>query len=220
MKNALWPAVHAVFNELQQLREKFSHVAAEEDTQDPLTFISNDQKKIEKLVATRKELRGRLMQLKTIMADHLSEREVYLSLFPIVVYIDEAIQTEVFQVSQQQWALLQKELFEVEDGGVLFYDSLDDALRQPETLPFILEIFYLCLNSGFKGKYADNPARIESFKQTISYRIPVSEKGDAQLEYKTPLMIHSRIASPWYYVAAVVAAMIIYAVFLVRGGMV
>jgi type IV/VI secretion system ImpK/VasF family protein len=218
MKNELWQAVYAVFNELEDLREKFSHFTQETDNTDPLILIETDQKKLKQLVSSRKDLRSLLMQLKATMADHLSEREVYLSLFPIVVYIDEAIQMEVFQVTEQQWSLLQKELFDIEDGGVLFYDSLDDALRQPETLPFILEVFYLCINSGFKGKYCENPTRLNSYKEIIRNRIPQAELTEKEIEYKNPLMIQSHFSSLWYYAGAIVASVLIYAVFLIRGG--
>ena len=218
MKNELWQSVFEVFNEVEGLRENFSHFSLQNDQDDPLYMAANNQKKLEQLVITRKDLRSRLMQLKAVMADHLSEREVYLSLFPIVVYIDEAIQTQVFQVTEKQWALLQRELFDVEDGGVLFYDSLDDALRQPETLPFIFEVFYLSINSGFKGKYSDNPTRLESYKQILRNRIPRSEILEKKMAYKSPLMMTSNFSAIWYYAVAIVLSGITYAIFLIRGG--
>lgn len=216
MKNELWLAVHAVFQALEKLGKNFGQKSVEVSSSTFQLEEIEEPHNIEQLVQARKELRSLLMHLKSVFGEHLSEREVYMSLFPIVVYIDETVQTEVFQVNEKQWALLQKELFDIEDGGALFYDTLDDALRHPETLPFVLEIFYLCMNNGFKGKYADNPARISSYLEMLHNRIPTAEVDFAPLDGEAPKLEHG-YSPRWYYLVAIGLAASCYIAFMKIG---
>ena len=218
MKNELWLAVHAVFHSLEKLGKNFSQKTVETAALSYNLEDSSEPQHLKELVQARKELRSLLMHLKSVLAEHLSEREVYMSLFPIVVYIDETVQTEVFQVSEKQWALLQKELFDIEDGGVLFYDTLDDALRHPETLPFVLELFYLCMKSGFKGKYAENPARLNSYLEMLKNRIPTTEIDFMALDAELPKLEHG-CSTRWYYLAAIILAGACYGAFLYVGSL-
>ena len=216
MKNELWVAVHAVFDALQKLRNDLKDLGSDDTNQDAES-AQTSAVILDQLVTARQNLRNELMQLKVILAENLSEREVYLTLFPVVVYLDEAVQTEVFQVTEKQWALLQKELFDIEDGGQLFYDTLDDVLRQPETLPFILEVFYLCLNSGFKGKHSDNPVRIDAYLQMLKTRIPSADVEAKAIVNKRPLMIERGIPPGWYYAGAAVILIVAYLLFVTNG---
>ena len=76
----------------------------------------------------RAELRNQLDFLKATIAEHYSERDTYMVLFAIVAQIDELIQTNFLQTMNISWPLLQKELFQIDNAGEVFYEILDDIL--------------------------------------------------------------------------------------------
>ncbi len=125
------------------------------------------------LVEVRSKLRNKLDLLKAQLAEHLTEREVFLVLFPLVVLFDELVQNRfVAGGGGGSWPPLQSELFKIDDGGEVFYNTLDDLLRKPDTLPFVYEVFYLCLSLGFRGRYTDNLTKINEYKHKIETKIP------------------------------------------------
>ncbi|MEZ0227893.1 MAG: DotU family type IV/VI secretion system protein, partial [Planctomycetota bacterium] len=125
------------------------------------------------LVEVRSKLRGKLDLLKAQLAENLNEREVFLVLFPLVVLFDELVQNRfVAGGGGGSWPPLQSELFKIDDGGEVFYNTLDDLLRKPDTLPFVYEVFYLCLSLGFRGRYADNLTKVNEYKHKIETKIP------------------------------------------------
>jgi type VI secretion system protein ImpK len=56
---------------------------------------------------------------------------------------------------KERWAdnPLQLEFFGTYLAGEIFYDKLDEIRQRPETNPDLLEIYYLCMLLGFRGKY-------------------------------------------------------------------
>ncbi len=189
MKNALWSAVYELFAELDVLMsrgERFEGErpaapgqAAAADAAQPKrggaskaaffkAYVEKDD-----LVEVRAKLRARLDVLKAAVAGQLTEREGFLVLFPLVIVYDELVQNRfVAGGGGGTWPPLQTELFRIDNGGEAFYDTLDDLLRKPDTLPFIYEVFYLCLSHGFRGRYAENPAKIAEYEQKLEAKIP------------------------------------------------
>jgi type IV/VI secretion system ImpK/VasF family protein len=126
------------------------------------------------LVEVRSKLRAKLDLLKAQLAENLTEREVFLVLFPLVVLFDELVQNRfVAGGGSGSWPPLQSELFKIDDGGEVFYNTLDDLIRKPDTLPFVYEVFYLCLSLGFRGRYADNLTKVNEYKHKIETKIPL-----------------------------------------------
>jgi len=86
--------------------------------------------------------------------------------FALVAFLDEAV-TGVSFSDKEMWLTnpLQSELFGLNSAGEDFFRRLDDLRRRPnENLP-VLEVYYLCLVLGFKGKYhLDNP---EGLRQLV-----------------------------------------------------
>jgi type VI secretion system protein ImpK len=79
--------------------------------------------------------------------------------FALVAFIDEAIaggsipEKEVWSASP-----LQSELFGLNYAGEEFYRRLHELRQRPGSNTSLLEVYYLCLVLGFKGKYLlDNP---------------------------------------------------------------
>jgi len=72
------------------------------------------------------------------------------------------------------WTQLQLEFLGFDDGGVQFYTKLEELLGQPDTPHLVLEAYYYCLRDGFCGLYADNPARIDDYKERLEKRLVVA----------------------------------------------
>ncbi len=227
MKNPLWSAVYELFGELDTL------VSREERFEDrPTTgaaapapapsdaarrtggqagffraYVAKDD-----LVEVRAKLRSRLDMLKASLAETLTERESFLVLFPLVIYFDELVQNRfVAGGGGGTWPPLQTELFQIDSGGAAFYETLDDLLRKPDTLPFVYEVFYLCLSSGFKGRHVDNLAQVEEYKSKLKAKIPVPEVPRKPIEARQST---SAFATSPVWIYAVAAGLIVSAYLL------
>jgi len=156
------------------------------------------------IVGLRAELRSRLVKLKSKLSETLTEREVYYALFPLVVYADELAQSATHGRSAT-WPPLQRELYELDNGGEAFYSSIDILLNREETSPLIFEVFYLCLSAGFLGQYANTPEKIEAYKARLAARIPVTLPRERDDSHASPPSVEWVRFPAWYYILAVVA---------------
>ncbi len=155
-------------------------------------------------VALRSELRKQLLGLRASIADVLTEREVYFTLFPLVVYADELVRG-VARAQVTRWEPLQSELYDVTDGGELFFAYLDQLLVKDDTHPVVFEAFYFCLSDGFKGMYAGSPVRLDELKNRLRLRIPTPEVRVEPIGERPPIEL---AGSPWRYYAAASCAVL------------
>jgi type VI secretion system protein ImpK len=74
--------------------------------------------------------------------------------FAIVAFIDETILSSSWS-QKEEWTStpLQLELYDQFDAGEVFFDRLHQLRQRPEMNAEALEVFYLCMTLGFKGKY-------------------------------------------------------------------
>ncbi|MFT3765641.1 MAG: DotU family type IV/VI secretion system protein [Minicystis sp.] len=152
------------------------------------------------LVKLRDGMRRLLDILRRDLSRGLSEHEVYSVLIPIVIYCDE-LANAVTRGSLQRWEPLQSEKFNIENGGELFYWSIEERLRQPETHPLVFEVFYFCLHDGFVGMHAGDARKIEEYKDRLRKRIPVLPTVAAPRKERLAPKI---VSFPWKYYAAAV----------------
>jgi type VI secretion system protein ImpK len=86
-----------------------------------------------------------------------SEEETKLAMFAIVAYLDETILTQN-QAAFADWRRkpLQEELFGVHIAGEIFFQNLENIIRQPDSLSGadLLEVYALCISLGFRGRYS------------------------------------------------------------------
>lgn len=155
MNQDLWEMVAIINNLLIPLREA--------DT--PATIAMVD------LVDLRSKLRTQLDYLRTAITEQYSERDAYFVLFPLTAHCDELVKHLILDINQLEWPPLQQELYQVVDAGDLFYELLDNALRKPETLPLVYEVYYFCLRDGFYGRYSGNPDRLADYTQRLCEHI-------------------------------------------------
>lgn len=81
------------------------------------------------------------------------ESQIKFAVFALVSFIDESVLTAQFDF-KTEWEKnpLQLELFNEQVAGVTFYEHIDELLKRPEDID-ILEIYYICLIFGFRGRY-------------------------------------------------------------------
>lgn len=167
------------------------------------------------LVSLREQIRKRLKTLEGRLAEVLGDYDRYHALFPIVVYIDELVQVST-RGEAGRWEPLQSELFDEDNGGETFFSLLEEKLRQTETHPFVLEVFYFCLSDGFTGTHQGDPKRIEEFKQRLAERIPLQPMESARAE--GPRSVHL-VSFPWpFYAIAVVLVLLTHLFFFWAAG--
>lgn len=167
-------------------------------------------------VKLRARVRQRLVWLKGQLSSTLPEHEVHYVLFPIVVHFDELVRL-VSRGATTRWEPLQSELYDVDNGGELFYTRLEERLRQEETPPIVFEVFYFCLSDGFQGMHQGDARKIAEYKARLEQRIPKKPVEDVDDDAAgAPVEL---VRFPWlYYGVAAGAAVGLYAVLSWIGG--
>lgn len=167
-------------------------------------------------VKLRARVRQRLVWLKGQLSSTLPEHEVHYVLFPIVVHFDEQVRL-VSRGATTRWEPLQSELYDVDNGGELFYTRLEERLVQEETPPIVFEVFYFCLSDGFQGMHQGDARKIAEYMARIEQRIPKKPIEDVDDGPEgAPVEL---VRFPWgYYAAALGAVVGLYAVLSWIGG--
>ncbi len=84
----------------------------------------------------------------------ISREDARRASFAIVAFIDETILASDWQ-HKEEWMSrpLQQELFDRYDAGEEFFEKLETLRDDPGVHAEVLEVYYLCMTLGFKGKY-------------------------------------------------------------------
>lgn len=135
----------------------------------------------DEVTALRGRLRDRLTWLRSRLREGLDNRDAYLVLFPLVLHVDE-LAAEALAAAGTEWRPLQLDFFDVDDGGELFFSTLDQVLGADETPPLVLEVFLYCLRDGFVGRFAGYPAKLQEYRERLAGRIPTEEPPPARSE--------------------------------------
>lgn len=228
MKNEQWLAIYTIFEKMEQLCGGLKSPYSDPDS-DLLSATAEDsapqrksggskgnqnkgKQNIVDIVKVRSPIRTQLDFLRAKLSETLSERDCYLILFAIVALFDEHVQAN-YLGDNESWPPLQTELFQIDDAGEVFYETLDDILHKPQTLPLVYEVFYFCLNHGFRGRYNDNPVKITEYLRRLRVKIPVHELGNIQAVPEETDQIKFVGSMAWYYAAAAVAVTVSYFMF-------
>jgi len=219
MKNEQWEAIHVVFEKMEQLCVHLQRPApskaaeakkAEAAEGVPKEEIAPTTTEDFNIVKVRAEIRTQLDFLRVKLAEQLTERDCYLVLFPIVAYFDEHVKTCYLAERQLSWPPLQKELFQIDDAGEIFYETVDDLLRKPQTIPFIYEVYYFCLNQGFQGRYVDNPVKINEYMKKLREKIPVVDLSNIEATTVETGQVTLVGSAVWYYLASAAVLVLCY----------
>ena len=88
-----------------------------------------------------------------------------------------------------KWRALQSELYETDEGGLLFYDTLDELLSE-EASSVVYEAFYFCLRLGFLGSLRTTK-RVASYMNALSERFSQPVEAVPQSTSATPRFFDS-----------------------------
>lgn len=173
----------------------------------------------ETLERMRSELKTQLDTLKDSLTREMGENEVYLVMFPLVLLCDEMVMSQLGKPQQTMWPLLQADLFQINYGGDVFYDFVDERLAKPDTPTVVFEILYYCLASGFVGKFGSDNSKVLRYKSLLTERIPgalvLLRKKKRRKEVREKIEREERPATPpidakqpqrssaWYYLTTV-----------------
>lgn len=146
----------------------------------------------------RDELETSLYRVRDTFKQELTERQTYQLIFPIVVFFDEIIQV---RYPEKSWELLQKNLFETDRGGALFYESLDELLDEnaPEC---IYQAYYFCLKLGFEGRLSGNAIKLDSYQERLKTRFALPEAEVQTAPVSAGKVAPTTIRFYWYYLSA------------------
>ncbi|HVG39146.1 MAG TPA: type IVB secretion system protein IcmH/DotU [Pyrinomonadaceae bacterium] len=83
-----------------------------------------------------------------------ADNQVQAVKFAAASFVDETVLTADFPL-RDEWEKypLQLEYFGEHLAGVKFFERLDELLKAPEVNADVIEVYYLCLLLGYKGKY-------------------------------------------------------------------
>lgn len=163
------------------------------------------------LVELRIKLRAQLDRLRSTIIELHSERDAYFVLFPLTAHCDELVKKVILDINHLEWPPLQQELYQVADGGDLFYELLDNILGKADTLPLVYEVYYFCLRDGFYGRYGVNPDRISDYLKKLHSHIVLKPITTKVAELPTlNKWANFRIQNRVYYSLATVLLILFY----------
>lgn len=84
-----------------------------------------------------------------------SDKIIQVAKFALAAFVDETVLTNNFPL-REEWEKypLQLEFFGEQLAGNKFYEKLESMLRQIEVTADAVEVYYVCMLLGFKGRYA------------------------------------------------------------------
>ncbi|MEJ7617381.1 MAG: type IVB secretion system protein IcmH/DotU [Pyrinomonadaceae bacterium] len=83
-----------------------------------------------------------------------ADQQIQSAKFALAAFIDETMLTADFPL-RDEWEKvpLQLEYFGEHLAGIKYFDRLEELLKNPEANADAIEVYYLCLLLGYKGKY-------------------------------------------------------------------
>lgn len=83
-----------------------------------------------------------------------SEKQIKDVKFALAAFVDETVMTTSSSL-REEWEKfpLQLEYFGEQLAGVKFFEKLDELIKSIKTDAEVVEVYYLCMLLGFKGKY-------------------------------------------------------------------
>jgi type IV/VI secretion system ImpK/VasF family protein len=219
MKNKFWGAVHEVYTRMEEQfgRSLFHADPLDSVAEKPVDRDEGPPVTSEDLIRVRAELRTQLDFLKATLEEQFSERDSYLILFAVVAQIDEAIQIRFMRSLNTAWPLLQKELFQIDNAGEVFYEILDDILLKPQTPLFVKEVYYFCLRYGFSGRYLGNPVKLQDYQKKLETGLEQVDLKDREEALEGSGSVRDFRSPYWSYLITVGVVFVGYVLLLLLG---
>jgi type VI protein secretion system component VasF len=169
MNLAIWQDLIAAHREAGELIAQTTPEAAATDLEALPATVGEDA-----MASLHAALRQSLGRLAAKLGARLDEAELKQLLFVLAIALDEKVQRRLAPDDAPRWPLLQRALFDVHDGGDLFYDLVEDRLGRADSADQLLlfELCYFCLGDGFVGRHSRNRPAIDEQMRRLVERIP------------------------------------------------
>lgn len=150
------------------------------------------------------KLRQLLARISAKLGPALDHGDIKQILFILAIAVDEKVQRRLAPEEAPKWPLLQRALFDVHDGGDLFYDLVDDRLARTDTPELVFETCYFCLSDGFVGRHSRNRPMLEEYKRKLAGRIarPQGQDGEERTTAYAPAADAGQLPTRWYLYSA------------------
>jgi len=113
-----------------------------------------------------------------------NHRIIQVSKFALASFVDETVLTNNFHL-KEEWEKnpLQLEYFGEQLAGNKFFDKLQAMLKQIETTQDAVEIYYICMLIGFKGRYAiyEKEKFLATMQETANALVKVGKISPVEL---------------------------------------
>ncbi len=112
------------------------------------------------------------------------EKLVQVAKFGLAAFVDETVLTNDFPL-KQEWEKnpLQLEYFGEQLAGVKFFEKLDAMLKQIDVTVDAVEVYYVCMLLGFKGKYAvyEQDKLLATMQNTANFLVKANKIKQVEL---------------------------------------
>jgi type IV/VI secretion system ImpK/VasF family protein len=176
----VWQELVANHRETSELISAVAPEAAASDLDGLRPLLANHE-----METLHGQLRQALARASAKLGTLLDGNELKQILFLLSIAIDEKVQRRLAPEEAPKWPLLQRALFDVHDGGDLFYDMVDDLFPRSDTPELVFEVCCFCLSDGFIGRFARNRQVLEDYKQKVGSRITRSMGSSTASGYFT-----------------------------------
>jgi len=141
------------------------------------------------IVAPSNELRPQVASMleefeKRAERYRFNHKIVQVSKFALAAFVDETVLMNNFPL-RDEWEkyALQLELFGEQLAGNKFFEKLDAMLKQIEVTQDAVEIYYICMLLGFKGRYQvyEQEKLLAIMQQTANALVKVGKIGPVEL---------------------------------------
>lgn len=164
MHNNIWPLIHSYLKQenegvlLLHLNNAGSHA-------DDGEHYDNTEANVSQLF---QELAAALRQCQQDLNNYLSTREAETVAKLLAIYTDEDVLTSGLYPRRVLWPKLQVAYIGNKEGGIIFYELLDEALKLSHINGPVLRVFSFLLSRHYKGKHHSNPLRIKQYRELLA----------------------------------------------------
>ena len=125
---------------------------------------------VENLDQLRDQFKYNLKQCENLAsASGYHAREIEMVQFALIAFLDETVNVSNWH-NRLSWLNepLQVEIYKRRTAGVAFFERLATLRKKPAKYRHLIEIYYLCILLGFKGKYdEDKTNQLETLRKNI-----------------------------------------------------
>lgn len=191
MSCQFWPEISTCLNDVE--KEKVS--------------LTKKALSLDAITTARESMNQHIDQLRLSLEQSLEKEYASQILFALIAYFDEEIQRYLLEKGHGNWVPLQKDFYGAYNAGILFYESIDKIIEDPQTPEIVFRVFYFILKKGFLGKYRDAKTHINKYMEILKDKISIQTPDHQPKESKPlPLTMKNKIKTWHYYTGAVAAS--------------